>query len=388
MSSNKILPTIVIHIQEIGLRDQIDPIIERLGKSGLCNLIVVIFHEQLEKYVNESAFGELKNTVFANEEQFVNSKILPQVILSLHPETPSNLAKIYDHPEVARICMQHGLTDKSAFFHEESGIPDPLFCYDGLFLSGPVFLTGSMIEYKKRNPDTFERLEIFGIGSPKTDALFINDNSSEDFYNKYNINRNKPVVTYAPTYEKNASLTQYGHEIIEALAKIDANILIKLHHVSLKDPEKEPWVLEHTKGINWKNEIEHFQETYPNIKLIKEQNANQTLKATDVLVSDVSGISYEYLLQNKPIVFYDVPKIFEEHGKEGIHYWGRKSGEIARTPLELKNLVEDALANPGKKCAEREDVINAVAFNVGNAAQVACDTLLEISNGILAGMNQ
>lgn len=370
------------------MRDQIDPIIERLGKDGLCNLIVVIFHGQLEKYLNESDFQDLKNVAFVTEEQFINSKILPQVILSLHPETPSALAKLYDHPQVARICMQHGLTDKSAFFHEESGIPDPLFCYDGLFLSGPVFLAGSMIEYKKRNPETFERLEMFGIGSPKTDALFINNDSNDVFYNKYSIDRNKPIVTYAPTYEKNASLTQYGFEIIKSLGQIDANILIKLHHVTLKDIEKEPWVAEHTEGINWEKEIAEFGKTYPNIKLIKEQNANQTLKVTDILVSDVSGISYEYLLQNKPIVFYDVPKVFEEHGKEGIHFWGRKSGEIAHNPDELKLFVEDAIKNPDKKCAEREDVIRKVAFNVGTATKAACETLLEISNGILAGMNE
>ena len=56
-----------------------------------------------------------------------------------------------------------------------------------------------------------------------------------------------------------------------------------------------------TQGINWNNEFSKLN-FYKNIYFAKESNANDFLQVSDIMITDVSSIAWEFLAFRKPII--------------------------------------------------------------------------------------
>lgn len=367
---------LVLHLQETGLREQVEPVVAWLLEHDDCRVAIVVREVQREAYLRQSTLplASHPRLFLVSEEFYAAGLYRPKVILSLHPESPSVIAAYYPAGAGApfRVVMQHGLPDKETFLVED-GRGDTLSCYDGIFLYGPSSREGTLRLYAERYPVEFARLRIFDIGYPKTDALFQHGFDRAGFLACQGLDPGLPTVCYAPTYQRTASLQQQGVEVIEALASTGVNVLVKLHHVSLKGTGDgvEPWVLEETGGKDWRAILDGLERKHPNVRLARVHDANPCLLASDLLVTDVSGVAFEFLLLDRPIVFIDVPLLFEQFGVTGIHHWGRSCGDIVADASGLLRAVRENLDDRARGAESRKELLKRLIYNPGRGSESA-----------------
>lgn len=270
-------------------------------------------------------------------------------------------------------CIQlfHGL---AGWGSSKSGDPkmNGLTKFNRLFVAGPNMERTIARDFFAFHPDHKQHTAIYPVGYPKTDSLFANGQARPAVVKHYGLDAGKPIVLYAPSWEKQASLHTSGDAILRTLANLDASILIKLHSNCLTtDPQL-------TGGVNWREVIGTFCDQHPNCRMVAESNANSFLAAADLLVTDVSGVGFEYLLLDKPVVYYDCPEFFAAYGTAGIEHWGRSAGEVVGNPDRLRAAVQRALHQPNEHKAARAEIVSQLVFNPGAATEVAVASTLEI----------
>ncbi len=372
---------VVFDLDAIGTRDHYEPVLRWLLNNSLVPIIVAVPNHEFENYVrggfHERFRDNSERLLCTTKRIFRRLNCIPAVTVSLHPENGSPIAETLASAKTQRVVMQHGLSDKSAF--GEINKSDPMSDFDVVFLIGPVFREGSLEIYKQKNPETFSRLIFKEIGSPKTDVLFAPLFNRSEVLIDAGLDPSRPTVCYGPTWENCASLETAGIEIIRSLAELDVNVIAKLHPVSLSTLGEDFVLKDGHGGKDWRGIISDIEREYSNVKLAKEHDAVPYLVASDLLVSDASGIAYEFLLLNKPLVFFDVPLLFSKYGKDGIHYWGRDCGDIVKDVKELKEIVIGNLNEPNRKKSDRDTLISRLLFTRGDATQKAGEAILSLA---------
>jgi hypothetical protein len=264
--------------------------------------------------------------------------------------------------DIPRVTMNHGLTDKQTTFPADF-IGHGVGYANVLFACGQAMFRGSWERYIQKWPEIVHSLKVMYIGCPKTDVLFDGTFKRDEVLRSLGMDPKRPAVLYAPTYQKEASLEQAGIEIIQALVTLPISVLVRPHHLSM------------AKG--WIGKLRKLEEAHTHLRVI-ESSSNPLFVAADLLVGDVSGACFEYILQDKPVVFYDVPAFFKAHGCGGVGYWGREAGVIVTTPQELSAAVMAELAHPEQKADARKKLTRQLVPQPGGAAARAVDALLDL----------
>lgn len=124
------------------------------------------------------------------------------------------------------------------------------------------------------------------VGSPYMDYL-------EKCLNKSDIQKNNNfTILIAPTWGQDGLLYKYGSKLIDKLVKDNYNIIIRPHPQSL--------IVE--KNIIKKLENQYFSNK--NITFDYDNNNLISMAKADIMISDFSGIMFEYaFLFNKPILY-------------------------------------------------------------------------------------
>jgi CDP-glycerol glycerophosphotransferase (TagB/SpsB family) len=262
-----------------------------------------------------------------NEEQLweLQSSELPCALLETK-ETDYNIAIakfiIFDqgnytylpslHPEQKTIQLWHGVGLKKMAKNGH-------ITYD-------YFISTSSWTNETNFKHIFSAKRFLQTGYPRNDIL--NKNYKEDELDLlfcdssiYNfVKNNKNIALYMPTHrESQTKIPLDWVKLNEQLQKIDFYLVIKLH----------PHVLEHYQNI-FNNEMSN----------ILFHNANgdiyPILKYVDVLISDYSSIVYDFLLLNKPIVFfnYDIEE-YNENMPFLFDYDEYSPGKQVKTQYDL-----------------------------------------------------
>jgi len=195
------------------------------------------------------------------------------------------------------------------------------------------------------------------LGQPRCDALFVpKENALEtlakifnDSVEKYKYKKYKKIVMYLPTFRDYRETAT--REIISSLISNSAFIGF------LKNENVLFIIKPHIRD-------ESFFEKYrsDNIRILKNSELvdryltiYDILPAVDILVTDYSSVYFDYLLLNRPIVFYipDLEKYRETRGFLLEPYEKWTPGDKARTPEELVVALEEAINNPRKWERER-----------------------------------
>ncbi len=127
------------------------------------------------------------------------------------------------------------------------------------------------------------------IGYPRQDlTLNMSESSALRLRESLDLDSTKKTVLYAPTWRGNKGSARFdGDQLqrdIEALAKLDANVIFQAHHIMLR----------HIKNVDYGNIIVPPANT----------TANELLAVADLLISDYSSIFFDFLATGKPIVHY------------------------------------------------------------------------------------
>ncbi len=267
-----------------------------------------------------------------------------------------------------RVQMFHGVSFKSYAVNEK------LRAFDEALVTG---------EYHHRQIvraglDSDCRLR--RVGMPKTDPLVRGNLSRDRVLGDLGLDPARPAVLYAPTRSSHvgSSLERFGEEVARRLAEVsEASILIKLH-----DRSQRRW---HAKvGEDWVSRLEALGDP-ARVRLVSTHDVVPLMAAADLLVSDVSSVTNEFLLRDRPLVYLDLPdhnawieKRAEELGEGDLLTWGREPGAVISDPADLPEAVRHGLAHPDEKSEARRR--NAALFfdHPGDATEQAVAALYDM----------
>jgi CDP-glycerol glycerophosphotransferase (TagB/SpsB family) len=104
-------------------------------------------------------------------------------------------------------------------------------------------------------------------------------------------------------------------------------------------------------------------------------HSHTTVVSVGYVVSDASGVAYEFVLQNRPVVFFDVPDLYEAFGTKGVHYWGRECGDIVTDCEGMKAAVVLSLREPNRNEVKRLEWISRLSYAQGDATRRAGEAI-------------
>ncbi len=174
---------------------------------------------------------------------------------------------------------------------------------------------------------------VLATGIPRTDIFFDGNykkNVKQRLYDKYPTLKGKKVLLFAPTFRGNGQVTAYYET-----DKIDIN--------ALKETLGEDWAIIIKLHPFCKERLE-FDEKYSDsvIDMSNEDELNDLLFITDLLVTDYSSCIFEASLLNIPMVFYVFD--LEEYIRDRDFYYEFDSftpGKIVKTQSELLSCIKN-----------------------------------------------
>jgi hypothetical protein len=268
---------------------------------------------------------------------------------------------------IPKIQLLHGMADKRG----ELFGPQRLTDFTHLFSPAPVVTELARERLLGRDQPNNRPIEIVEIGCPKTDDLFDGTFERDQVLRSLGLPADRPTVLYAPTWEKEASLEQNGDRIVSALSELEINLLVKPHPLSLAD-RTDPFLIENGHGgKDWNHILEGWERLFSNLRWVQDPYANPYMVAADLLVSEGSGVAFEYVLLDKPIVFIDTPLVYERHGIDNLHHRLRACGTISPSVEDLCEVVRHHLDQTGLDKQDREPFVRQLAYNPGTAATAA-----------------
>lgn len=150
-------------------------------------------------------------------------------------------------------------------------------------------------------------------------------------------------VIYAPTYRWNANeerklierLKAAGSVIQETMERVDGEFVVRLHPHTWRN---------YSKILKW------MERTYNRISIDTEKDIYQSLTNYAVMISDYSSIVYDFVLLDRPVVFYifDYESYQKNDTDFGSDYDQYSPGTKTRTWEETLEAVEEYLKNPEK----------------------------------------
>jgi hypothetical protein len=319
-----------------------------------------------------SCDGALRKTKYLlmSFDDPVRLQINPHIIISCQP--CSLIARQYNG--IAKIQTLHGCADKCGKLFGPRNLSD----FTHLFSPGPIITELARSRLADDTVECHSTLQVLPIGYPKVDDLFDGTYSRERILTKLGLNPALPTVLYAPTWEREASWEQQGMEITEALLTLEANVLLKLHPITLADVNDSHLIKQGHGGKDCRPVVRDLERKRPRLRFIEYYHANPLMAAADLLVSDNSGISVEFVLQNKPVVFVDTPLVAKLYGDEPLHRRNRSFGEIVYDVRNLSSVVLYHLQHPEAKRSDRLAMIDRLVYNRGKAADAAMKAINEI----------
>lgn len=265
----------------------------------------------------------------------------------------------------------HGCSLKNRAVHDKA------LTYDKLFLIGP-YMRQKFIETWNL-ADSDPRFE--NIGMPKLDQFFDGSIDRAALMHKLQLDPKLPTVIYAPTRttETSSSLQLYGRQIIEAVARMPVNFLIKLHdraYRQWKDSMKEDW--------------ERILDTYRDherVRPVFDYDVVPYLYLSDLLVSDISSVVNEFTLLDRPMALIDVPRLISNYAriekKRGLETcdlaaWGQSAGELVRDMRDLPGVITRGLEHPEHKSDIRRAFAGRFFYHPGRATDRAVAKIYEL----------
>ena len=243
--------------------------------------------------------------------------------------------------------------------------------YDTVLLSG---------EYQKDQLRKLEAMrnlpekELVTVGIPYMDVMADRLESSPALH------AHERTVLLAPSWGKSAILSVYGERIFEVLLKTGYKIIVRPHPQSFKSEVEL---------------IESLMKKYPDsdrLEWNRDTDNFDVLRRSDILISDFSGVIFDFsLIYDKPIIYTD-PKFdvsLYDHWWMDEPLWTvgvlpKLGSQLTEDNMEnLKELIDTCIENP--KFAEgRRLAISETWEHKGEGASRVADYLIakydEINN--------
>jgi hypothetical protein len=205
------------------------------------------------------------------------------------------------------------------------------------------------------------------VGYPKVDCLVDGSLNRVAIESALGLEAGRPTVLYAPTWSPYSSLNVMGMAIVDALSRLDVNMIVKLHDRSYDGAARA------SGGIDWRRELEPFCHTR-GVHLAVDADASPYMCVSDALVTDHSSVGFEYMLLDRPLVVVDCPELLEKariNPQKSAAL--RHASDVVHSAAETAEAVQCALDHPEAHSRERRATAGELFFQAGSAASRAVE---------------
>ncbi len=182
-------------------------------------------------------------------------------------------------------------------------------------------------------------------GMPKLDVLCNNEINKSEYLKKFYLNPDNRTILFAPTFNQELSILPHVKTHLRDFINKKFNIIIKLHGAT---------------GIDVKETYKLFAELADNAHYSEKEDISLLFLISDILISDVSSVIYEFSVLNKPILLFDSPlmKTFVNYNPDDIEYKYRNIGITFNDIEKLNELLKKTDENNTERIKISEDFIS------------------------------
>lgn len=213
------------------------------------------------------------------------------------------------------------------------------------------------------------------IGNPRIDE----EHKKVNFTKK----REKFRIGYAPSWDEGLSLRTCGLDIIESLSSSKSSIIdIRLHPCSIVSRSHNEYSF-YTGKIDWITKIKKL--SLKNILFSQDTTTINYLSKLDVLITDVSSISFDAYLLDIPVIFFHTNEFWKNYSKSVYKKYtlenkniflekneylngGRSGGIVVSTIKDLKIHVNKIKNNEDPSQFKRNQIASSLLFNKGKSS--------------------
>lgn len=190
-------------------------------------------------------------------------------------------------------------------------------------------------------------------GNLKTDMIFNNRYSLEQEKKRLGLDPFKKAVLYAPTWMDgmgNSSFKKFGMRLPIYFPQ-KHQLIIKLHpNLHLY---KEKLVRRLKENIGKRKNILFFEKNEQIYDIVP------IMAASDLLITDVSGVSHEYIAFLRPMIFLNNRSLLRcLYGKNRKRIW--KAGDVVHNIEELPRVIEQNLKDPSRYRAVQKEILEEI----------------------------
>jgi hypothetical protein len=210
------------------------------------------------------------------------------------------------------------------------------------------------------------------VGYPKVDCLVDGSLDRLAIERSLRLRAGTQTIVYAPTWSPQSSLHGMGVDVIKALSRLDANVIVKLHDRSCDRTERGAG------GVDWRTRLSGLCRDL-GVHLADDADASPYLYVADALVTDHSSIGFEFMLLDRPLIVIDCPELVAKaristHKVEML----RSAAFLAGRTGEVAAAVQRGLLDPAAHSARRRDVAAELFYCAGGATARATECIYDL----------
>ena len=236
--------------------------------------------------------------------------------------------------------------------------------YDTIFVTGKQQKEEHLI-YNKLNK--LNNRVVYEVGYPLLD----------DMLKEYKEVKNKKekTIVIAPSWQKDNIVDLCLDEILDNIKDEDYKIVVRPH----------PQHVRHKK--EWFEKLKKRYEKNKNIYIQTDFTKTDTVFNADLIITDWSGIGFEYAFTTKkPVLYINTPmKImnpnYKEVGITPINIWARDViGKSLNTDEldKVKDTIKELLNTKDKYKKEITKVVNDYVYNIGKSGEVGAKYIIKV----------
>ena len=201
-----------------------------------------------------------------------------------------------------------------------------------------AIVTSDEIKWCYRDAFNMDINDIKSVGFPRTDIFFDKNyikSTKEKLLKKYHQIKGKKVIMFAPTY-RGVSLAKSYYDY----SKLDIDKIYKeLNKDYIFIVKMHPGLMDYANKKKFFDSLKKYPDFYCDFTSYRD--INDLLLITDVLITDYSSVIFDYLLVNKPIVYFTYD-LDEYEDNRGLYYPFEEYvyGSIAKNSNELIKAIK------------------------------------------------
>jgi hypothetical protein len=208
------------------------------------------------------------------------------------------------------------------------------------------------------------------VGYPKVDSLVDGSLDRVSILRSLGLDPSAPTVLYAPTWSPYSSLNAAGESIIESLARLGGNVIVKLHDRSYDRAYRA------SGGIDWRGRLDGLSRRF-GVRVADGFDAAPYLFAADALVTDHSSVGFEFMLLDRPLVIVDCPELLIRARVNPHKVALLRSGADVVEASGVGAGVRRALAEPRRHSVRRRAIGDELFYGAGGAAARAAASIYD-----------